>query len=159
MSNQGSWSCLSVQEFFSLCNWQGLVEAGGREEQERQGKQGEKEFLSWECLSVQEFFSLCSWQGQVEIAESGTPILLSQTDWQCLSVQEFFSLCNWQGQPQNSSRQNAPSSHLQEQVTQFFQFIPWEGNPEIGSIPVSPIPEPYFSELVKTTFTDLSDLF
>ena len=134
MRSHDSWQCLSVQEFFSLCNWQVQKEAG---EQGRWGV-GESLYLS---SSAQE--------------------LLSPNSWQCLSVQEFFSLCNWQGQPlEHRNRHHAdPSSRLKEQVREFFQFIPWEGNPEIGSLPKVSLIPPTPSAFVETTLTDLSELF
>lgn len=122
MSSQDSWSCLSVQHFLSLCNWEGKTEAGER------GRWGAQE---------------------------------KQTSWQCLSVQQFFSLCNWEGQPlENCNWEHAaPSSRLTMQVREFFQFIPWEGNPEIGSLPKASFIPPTLSTSVKTTLTDLSELF
>lgn len=180
MSSQDSWSCLSVQEFFSLCNWQAQKEVG----ELRSWGVGEKEeslsyaplplcpsaplFFcpdSWQYLSVQKFFSLCNWQGQTEAPLPlcpSAPLLLCPDSWQCLSVKKFFSLCSWQGQSlENRNGHHAdPSSRLKEQVREFFQFIPWEGNPEIGSLPkVSSIPEPTPSAFVETTLTDLSELF
>jgi len=161
MNTSISWSCLSVQKFFSLCNWQG-------QEKELQ----EKKLLSltpkplnqtsWQCLSVQEFFKLFNEQGQASNhAPSCSFSSPASHSWQCSSVQEFFSHCNWQGQPlESSSRQQAASSRLTEQVREFFQFIPWEGNPEIASLPrSSAMPKPDFSPPAKTTFTDLFELF
>ena len=111
MSRQDSWwdrrpaclSRLSVQEFFSLCNWQGQTKAGelcpsaplplGQ--------------TSWQCLSVQEFFSLCNWQGQP----------LENRNWHhadpssrlTIQVREFFQFIPWEGKPEIGSLPKLPS--------------------------------------------------
>jgi hypothetical protein len=173
MSRQSSWQCLSVQEFFSLCNWQGQALENSNWQHQNQPLN----LSLCQCLSVQEFFSLCNWQGQalensnwqyqnqslILSLQAAEATIASRLDsWQCLSVQEFFSLCNWQGQPLDNSNWHPTNqwSRLTLQVGKFFRFIPWEGNPQIGSLPqVSPIPEPTTLAPVATTLTDLSDLF
>ena len=160
MSSQDSWSCLTVQKFFSLCNWQGQLQVG-----ETESFSCAPSLLgqtSWQCLSVEELFSLCNWQGQFKVGEQDKWAEEKESFWQCLSVTEFFSLCNWQGQPlENRNWQHAnPFSCLILPVRKFFQYIPWEGNPEIGSLPeISPILEPTPANPVEITLTDLSELF
>ncbi|MUL36850.1 hypothetical protein [Gloeocapsopsis dulcis] len=169
MSSQDSWSCLSVQQFFSLCNWQGQA----LENYWQYPNQPLNSTL-WQSLSVQQFFSLCNWQGQVLednwqhldpslylTLQAEAAIANHHTSWQCLSVQEFFSLCHWQGQRLERTWHLADSSmHLTFQVREFFQFLPWEGNPEIGSLPNDlSTSEPTLKGLVTTTLTDLSELF
>jgi len=132
MSSQESWSCLSVQKFFSLCNWQGqaLENRNWQHQDQLQAQATIANCLdSWQCLSVQEFFSLCNWQGQA----------LENRNW----------------------HQVDPSSCLTLQVREFFLFISWEGNPEIGALPkVTSIPEPtHLAFLDTTTLKDLSELF
>lgn len=137
MRSHDSWQCLSVQEFFSLCNWQG-------QPLESRNGQHQDQVL------------------QLTLQAAEATGAKHQTSWQCLSVEEFFNLSNWQGQPleNTNGHHREPSSRLQEQVREFFQFIPWEGNPEIGSLPkVSSIPGLTLSACVETTLTDLSELF
>ncbi len=136
MSSQESWSCLSVQKFFSLCNWQGQA-------LENRNWQHQDQSLNFTLQAQQATIANCL------------------DSWQCLSVQEFFSLYNWQGQALENRNwhQVDPSSCLTLQVREFFQFISWEGNPEIGALPkVKSIPEPTHLAFVDTT-TFLSELF
>ncbi len=117
MSRQTSWQCLSLQEFFSLSNWQG-------QPQKRHNWQHQNQLLN------------LNKQAQATLARR-------QASWQCLSVQEFFSLSNWQGQLQRHNWQHTKPSSLLTQVREFFEFIPWEGSPAIGSLPkVSSFIEP-----------------
>lgn len=136
MNSQESWLCLSVEEFFSHCNWQGK---------------------SLESSHKQQAVSLPLISVQAEMAEMN-----GQESLPCLSVEEFFSHCNWQGRPQESLQRQHPSQSLvlTLQVGEFFQFIPWEGKPEIGSLPkVSFVEEPTPIGSFETTLTDLSELF
>jgi hypothetical protein len=176
-------SCLSVQEFFSRCNWQGCPPKLQTEKLFAPSLQpisatATPEMIpetSWQCLSVQEFLNLSNWQGhplrllmqpQAEqpstLTAAVTPSELQhQSSWQCLSVQEFFSQSNWQGQPLTfqSHSQIRPSFSLILQVGEFFQCIDWEGKPEIGARPkLASDPEltPTSSGM---TLTDLSELF
>lgn len=168
MSSQISWQCLSVQQFFNVCNWQGQTELGKQEWAVISNQN------SWQCLSVEKLFRFFNWQGQaIENTDwQYQPLNLtrlakitatnSQTSWKCLSVQQFFSLCSWQDQPlENTELERANSSSLLTlQTREFFQFIPWESSPEIGSLPkVSSISGATFSETISTTLTDLSGLF
>jgi len=169
MSSQDSWSCLSVQEFLSLGNWQGQL----RENCNGQQQQA-LTLTHWQCLSVQEFFSLTNWQGQLRenrndhyqdqflqlTLQAEAAIASRLNSWQCLSVQEFFRLTNWQGQLQENYNWHSidQSSRLTLQVQDFFEFMSWEGNPEIGSLPkASSLPD--LVTPIKTTLTDLSTLF
>lgn len=170
MSQQVSWSCLSVQEFLHFCNWEGQK----AEEIGRWGG-GEQSALdlcpsaplprrqtSWQCVTVQEFFSRSNWEGEMvsNLPLTSAPLPPRQTSWQRLTVREFFNCCNWQGQPpENNELQLDPYSRLKQQVKEFFQFIPWEGNPEIGTLPKPATNLHLPSADLQLRFTNLSDLF
>lgn len=154
MSRHTSWSRLSVEEFFSRCNWQGQLLMP------QAIATGANHQIDWQCLSVEKFFNRCNWQGQLppmpQAAETGANHHTSS--WQCLSVQEFFNRCNWQGQPLDRNTHHDPYSHLKAPVREFFQFIPWEGRPEIGSLPNTSTPDLGLATF-DFTLTDLSELF
>ncbi len=70
MSTQNSWECLSVQEFFSLCNWQGQPL-----ENRKWHHADPSERLT---LQVREFFQFIPWEGNPEIGS--LPKVLSIPD-------------------------------------------------------------------------------
>ncbi|MGK7872229.1 MAG: hypothetical protein AB4426_02585 [Xenococcaceae cyanobacterium] len=90
MSDRTFWQCLSVQKFFSSCNWQGHPL-----KIEQQLADISFEQLSL-CLTVQEYFSHSNWQGQLlGLHSSQMPSSLSLT----LPVGEFFQFIVWEGNP------------------------------------------------------------
>lgn len=81
-------NCLSVQEFFNRCNWQGkpleqLFESPSSEP-------------SW-LLTVQELFRQSNWQGQ-PLTKYSNPTRSSSS--LTLSVNEFFQSIVWEGEPE-----------------------------------------------------------
>lgn len=168
-----SWSCLKVESFLGLCNWEGKLPAQPLQPQPLQPQDIP---TSLPCLTVDQFLRLCNWERQLLESSPQTPNQLldlplpnsavaqanyGQVTWRRISVKEFFSKCNWQGVPlvENKHWQHLdPYFRLKQPVREFFQYVPWEGEPEIGklqkhaTLSVSGVePEP--------TFTDLSDLF
>lgn len=165
MSRADSWSCLTVEQFLHLCNWEG-------KQPERNWEQ-EKPIVqfSWQCEKVEDFFSQFNWSGQVEeghnlasqipVVPRITAIATKETSLKRLLVKEFFTQCNWQGRTTEANRildQLDPYARLKLPVREFFGFIPWEGEPEIGRLPKSTT---NFRPPTVTSpkFTDLSDLF
>ena len=86
MSNQTFWQCLSVEEFFSSCNWQGSGV---------QDPNSSKPRSSWQCLTVQEFFSHSNWKGVLLENRNNHQRSLSLT----MPVSEFFKFIVWEGNP------------------------------------------------------------
>lgn len=86
------WQCLSVQKFFSLCNWQGETEAG-------QKTPLPLAQTVWQCRSVKEFFSLCNWQGiplENNLQHTNPSSRLKE------QVTQFFQFIPWEGNPEIS---------------------------------------------------------
>ena len=81
MSRQTSWQCLSLEEFFSLSNWQG-------QPQQRHNWQHTKQ--SSLLTQVREFFQFIPWEGSPAIGSSpkvssfiepiSTPVKTTLTD-------------------------------------------------------------------------------
>lgn len=88
MSSQDSWSCLSVEKFLSLCNWEGQKKRGGAAKKQN----------SWQCLSVQEFFRHCNWQGQP--LENRNWHERERASFLKEQVSEFFQFIPWEGNPE-----------------------------------------------------------
>lgn len=80
-------NCLSVQEFFSRCNWQG--------EPLDQLFENPSSEPTW-LLTVQELFRQSNWQGQPLTKYSNPTRSLSLT----LPVSEFFQFIVWDGEPE-----------------------------------------------------------
>lgn len=89
MSGHPSWVCLSVQDFFSRCDWQ--------------GKPLKPVFESassgpyWLCLTVQELFKQSNWQGQ-PLTKDSNPARSSLS--LTMPVSEFFQFIVWDGDPE-----------------------------------------------------------
>ena len=170
MSSQDSWSCLTVQQFLRLCNWEGKLPEIHNWQQEEPSVEN-----SWQCQAVQDFFSQFNWEGQLEQPriDSSQPINLShlpifaaiatpQNALKRLCVKEFFTECNWQGRSLEANciwEQLDPYARLKQSVGEFFQFVPWEGEPEIGKLPSSATTFLQPKVAPEPKFTDLSDLF
>lgn len=165
MIKADSLSCLTVQQFLHLCNWEGK-QPDCNWKQEKPIVQ-----ISWQCEKVEDFFSQFNWSGQVEEGDNGanlipvvpriTAIATKETSLKRFLVKEFFTQCNWQGRTTEARRildQLDPYTRLKLPVREFFGFISWEGEPEIGTLAKSTtnFPPP---TVTSPKFTDLSDLF
>ena len=172
MSQVISLSCLSVQEFFRNCNWQGQPLELYQEPIQppeldnkiltQQSIVLNNQPKNWQCLSVKEFFNHSNWQGQPPELEFYQESVQQQTNWQCLSVKAFFQNCNWQGQPPKTDNRSPvdPSSPLTLRVEDFLRFITWESQPKIASLPNElTILEETSSGVKETTLENLSELF
>ena len=165
MNRADSWSCLTVEQFLHLCNWEG-------KQKERNWEQEKPIFqISWQCEKVEDFFSQFNWSGQVQerhnpanlipVVPRLTAIATKETSLKRLLVKEFFTQCNWQGRTTDANRildQLDPYTRLKQSVSEFFGFISWEGEPEIGTLPKSTTT---FVQPTVTSpkFIDLTDLF
>lgn len=170
MSSQDSWSCLTVQQFLRIGNWEGKLPEIHNWQQEESSLVN-----SWQCQAVDVFFSQFNWSGQLleqPRINSSQSINLSvprvaaiaspQNILKRLGVKEFFTGCNWQGRSQEANRiweQLDPYARLKQPVSEFFQFVPWEGEPEIGKLPLSATTFLQPKVTPEPKFTDLSDLF
>ncbi|BAU65749.1 hypothetical protein STA3757_31400 [Stanieria sp. NIES-3757] len=87
------WKSLSLEEFFSYANWQGVV---GQQDSSPLGVQP-KSFSSWQSWKVEEFFSHANWQGRALTHETSQKA--NGTFALTLPVEQFFRYFVWEGKP------------------------------------------------------------
>lgn len=87
------WKSLSLEEFFSYANWQGVVRQQAFSSLEVQPKS----FSSWQSWTVEELFSHANWQGRALTNETSQTanVTFSTT----LPVAQFFRYFVWEGKP------------------------------------------------------------
>ncbi|AFZ37120.1 hypothetical protein Sta7437_3622 [Stanieria cyanosphaera PCC 7437] len=87
------WQILSLEEFFSYANWQGVV----RQKVSSSSEIESQLFSNWQILSLEEFFSHANWQGKALTNETNqtTKVDFSLT----LPVEQLFGYFDWEGKP------------------------------------------------------------